>query len=76
MKFILYLLPLYAAVFDFADALHLPVVGRSSSSRSRRTIARRTTLFAGDLTNVNDVEYFVNITLGGAPYTVQIDTGR
>jgi hypothetical protein len=25
---------------------------------------------------VNDVEYFVNITLGGAPYTVQIDTGR
>jgi len=76
MKFILYLLALYAAVFDFADASHLPVAGRLSSSPSRRTLARRTTLFASSLTDTNDVEYFANITLGGAPFTVQIDTGR
>lgn len=76
MKFILYPLALYAAVFDLADALHLPVVGRSSSGRSRKTLARRTTMFAGDLTDVTNVEYFVNITLGGAPFTAQLDSGR
>jgi hypothetical protein len=32
-------------------------------------------MFAEDLSNSNDVEYFANITLGGAPYSVQIDTG-
>ncbi|KIM80490.1 hypothetical protein PILCRDRAFT_822588 [Piloderma croceum F 1598] len=75
MKFILYLLALYAAVVDLADALHLPMVGRSSSGRSRKTLGRRTTMFAGDLTDVTNVEYFVNITLGGEPFTAQIDTG-
>jgi hypothetical protein len=33
-------------------------------------------MYAEDLTNTNDVEYFINITLGGVGFAAQIDTGR
>jgi hypothetical protein len=33
-------------------------------------------MFTTDLANSNDVVYSTNVTLGGAPFSVQIDTGR
>jgi len=76
MKLVLSLLSLYPAIFSFADAIHLPLVGRASPARGRRTLTRRATMYAEDLTNTNDVEYFINITLGGVGFAAQIDTGR
>jgi hypothetical protein len=76
MMLALSLLTFYPAIFGIADATHFPLIGRLSPGRDRRTLARRTTMNAEGLTNSNDVEYFTNVTLGGAPYVVQIDTGR
>lgn len=73
MKLTLSLLYLYPAISGFADAFHIPLVGRSSLGRK---LGRRATMYATVLDNTADVEYFANVTLGGSPYTVQIDTGR
>lgn len=53
-------------------ALHAPLSGRPTPKLARRASMLGTTM----LDNSKDLSYFLNITLGGAQYTVQIDTGR
>lgn len=66
-----------AALSSVADAAHLPIVGQYMPRDGSRGIARRSNLYgAGSLTNQNDMQYKMNITLGGTPFVVMIDTGR
>lgn len=69
------LVPLAFERLGFVDAFHFPLVARSRSSALSR---RSEQLVPGDglLHSVNDTEYLLNITLGGAPFMVAIDTGR
>lgn len=58
---------------DVAYAIHFPTIGRPTGRTSRSTLSRRGDVVVDD---IQDVAYYMNITLGGDWYTVQLDTGR
>jgi hypothetical protein len=77
LQFLRVLGPAALVLSSLVDAAHLPVTGRSvvgTAQSARRKVSRRSNM--SGLTNSNDVVYMMNITLGGAPYDVMIDTGR
>lgn len=68
------LLLIYLLLFDLLPlicAINLPLKGRHvprSSHLDKRA--------SGALKNSNDLRYFTDITLGGKPFEVMIDTGE
>lgn len=68
------------AIASHAEASHISVRGtRRTAPRTAaaRSISKRSNLWgAGSLTDQNDIQYRANITLGGAPFSVIVDTGR
>ena len=63
--------------WDVVGAFRLPVAG-NIGKRQPRNIERRDSNVVGTaaLTDTSDVQYSANITLGGLPFSVLIDTGR
>lgn len=70
------LLLVTAAITTHTEATRIPVRGIRRTI-PEWTITKRSNLWgAGSLTDQNDIEYLTNITLGGAPFSVIVDTGR
>lgn len=67
-----YIIPL-AALFDASLAIHIDLPGRSTE-RLPNLFARAVN--ATSSLNYMSGGYFINITLGGQPFSVLIDTGR
>lgn len=77
------LLYLYLLLDDLAvSAVRIPVVGKQVPRTTRewvppQDLSRRVSISAGsDLKNIQDVRYYTNVSLGGQPFQVLIDTGR
>lgn len=81
LTFSLVPLSLLLVLFDtLTHALRLPLQARSPAptlshthTLSRRAAAANSSV---PLVNFENLEYIVNITLGGVPFAVSIDTGR
>ncbi|KAI0949368.1 hypothetical protein AcW1_009001 [Taiwanofungus camphoratus] len=76
------LLYLYLLLDDLAvSAVRIPVVGKQVPRTTRewvppQDLSRRVSISAGsDLKNIQDVRYYTNVSLGGQPFQVLIDTG-
>lgn len=63
-----------AVVGDLAQAVRLSIHGRREQDTGLRR--RGNVVGSSPLNNTGDVSYYTNITLGGSPFTVLIDTGR
>ena len=63
---------------DYASAVHFNIRGRPRTRRlSSDTLGRRANVTGtSSVSDVSDVQYDTDITLGGQSFTVQIDTGR
>ena len=63
---------------DLAHAAHFSIRGRPRSRHSSpHELARRANITGTtSVSDVGDVQYDTDITLGGTTFTVQIDTGR
>ncbi|KAL0960742.1 hypothetical protein HGRIS_005766 [Hohenbuehelia grisea] len=62
-----------AAVSELAHAVRLSIHGRREQDTGLRR--RGNVVGSSPLNNTGDVSYYTNITLGGSPFTVLIDTG-
>ena len=63
---------------DYASAVHFIIRGRPRTRRLSSDILGRRANVTGtsSVSDVSDVQYDTDITLGGQSFTVQIDTGR
>ncbi|EMD40138.1 hypothetical protein CERSUDRAFT_112356 [Gelatoporia subvermispora B] len=69
-------LSLVALPFEVSDALRLGITGKRVPPPRPRQLHRRASIFGTTtLADSYDVSYSTNITLNGAPFSVQIDTG-
>ena len=58
-------------------ASRFEIYGRPRSKQLSGALARRASIVGNtSVSNVGDVEYLTDITLGGKTFSVQIDTGR
>lgn len=64
---------LLCGISTLVDGAHLPIFGQSALSLSPRSSILGDT---GPLNNLNNMEYYTTVTLGGRSYKVLIDTGR
>lgn len=65
----------FIAFGDVVNAIKLTMHGRRHPTSSDDVVLGRRGNVS-PLTNKGDVSYYTNITLGGAEFTVLIDTGR
>jgi hypothetical protein len=66
-----------AIVGDAVGAVHLNLKGKRRSALDAGALRRRGNINGqASLDNSADISYTVNLTLGGAPFTTMIDTGR
>jgi hypothetical protein len=68
-------LPFLALLCDCVAAVHFPVIG-SIQKRNLELDRRADVLGSAPLNNTDDIVYRTNISLGGVPFLVLIDTGR
>ena len=62
---------------DLGLAAHFGIYARPRSKQPSGGLARRASIVGNtSVSNVGDVEYLTDITLGGKTFSVQIDTGR
>lgn len=76
-------LSLLLLLSDYAEAIRMPIRKAKRSNVLPRLTKRATNMMSGTLgngsqllDNISDQQYLVNITVGGSPFEVQIDTGR
>lgn len=69
------LLAAVAVLTDLTSAVRFDVQGRRHAEPALKHWPRDPAHMAA-LTNSGDISYYTNITLGGIPFSVLIDTGR
>ena len=68
-------LPFLVLLCNCVGAVHFPLVG-SIQKRNHEFERRADVLGNAPLNNTDDISYHTNISLGGVPFLVLIDTGR
>ena len=78
MRSTLLAVPLFLlSAHDLANAARLALRGRPRTRHSFGDLARRANISGTtSVSDIGDVQYDTDITLGGQTFTVQIDTGR